>query len=440
MAKNSSNHLAIILIILVLQQTSAAADHGNYFVKTKVFRSPEIVLEPGLVSDKNYYDVDFPRGHIAIKSFNAELVDERENPVPLHETYLHHWVLDRYYAPKNSDHRSDHTIIRNSGICHNTLKQYFGIGAETRRTATDIPDPYGIQVGDPAGIPAGYEEGWMLNVHAIDIRGAEDKMGCAECRCNLYNVTVDGDGGALPSSYGGGLSCCRDDKRCKVKEGLHGEKRSLYLRYTVKYVDWDSSLIVPVKIYVLDITDDWTQARHNCVVEFDIETCDVGVEKNDCIDSKVVSVSLPSGGDVVYGVGHQHAGATGTALYGEGGREICSSKPRYGEGNEAGNEVGFIVGMSTCYPSPAGSVKISAGETLTFVSNYSSVHSHTGVMTLFYLLLADSSPKPPTLADKITTVPFFVWPIVLLGVGLLLVALLASKGKFGNAEGYEAIV
>lgn len=78
----------------------------------------------------------------------------------------------------------------------------------------------------------------------------------------------------------------------------------------------------------------------------------------------------------------------------QGGRVICSSNPTYGEGDEAGNEAGYVVGMSTCYPSPAQPVKISAGERLTLVSNYSSAESHAGVMGLVYLLLADSSPTP----------------------------------------------
>ena len=73
------------------------------------------------------------------------------------------------------------------------------------------------------------------------------------------------------------------------------------------------------------------------------------------------------------------------------GRVICSSIPSYGNGNEAGNETGYIVGMSTCYPRP-GSVKIVNGETLTLVSNYSSSKEHTGVMGLFYLLVAEQLP------------------------------------------------
>ncbi|XP_057767715.1 uncharacterized protein LOC130987996 [Salvia miltiorrhiza] len=428
MAAPAIAKLAIILVTILahhLHETSAAAN----VVKTEVFRSPEIVMEPGLVSNKNYYNIEFPRGHIGIKGLNAELVDERENPVALHEIYLHHWVIDRYYARGGDG--GDLSIVRNSGICGNGLPQYFGVGAETRRTATDIPHPYGIQVGDPATIPAGYVEGWALNVHAIDTRGAEDKMGCTECRCDLYG----GGGGD-----GGGLHCCPDGSRCRLQQGFHGGKRSIYLRYSVKYVEWDSSSILPLSIYILDVTDhvSTSTATHHCAIEYGVERCG---EKDGCVDSKSVSFSFPSGGDVIYGVGHQHAGGLGTTLYGQGGRTICSSKPTYGEGSEAGNEAGFIVGMSTCYPSPARPVRISAGETLTLVSNYSSVERHTGVMALFYLLLAESSPKPlPTLVSKFTTVPKFVWPISLLGVVLVIVAVVALKGKNGKSEGYEAMI
>jgi len=73
------------------------------------------------------------------------------------------------------------------------------------------------------------------------------------------------------------------------------------------------------------------------------------------------------------------------------GRVICSSVPSYGNGNEAGNEAGYIVGMSTCYPK-LGSVKIIDGETLTLESNYNNTKEHTGVMGLFYLLVAEQLP------------------------------------------------
>lgn len=159
MAANSKlRKLATILTILLVKQQLQTSANANA-VKTKVFLSPEMVSEGGFVSNKNYFNIGFPRGHIGVKSVNAELVDERGYPVPLHEAYLHHWVIQRYLAPKNTagipKNRGNVSIIRNSGICDAAVTQYFGLGAETRKTATDIPDPYGIQVGDPVGIPAG---------------------------------------------------------------------------------------------------------------------------------------------------------------------------------------------------------------------------------------------------------------------------------------------
>ncbi|XP_073296772.1 uncharacterized protein [Primulina huaijiensis] len=454
-------YLAILLLVAIVP-CSQANQRSEDGLKTEVFSSPEFVLEPGLVSNKYYYNIDFSRGHIAIKNFNGEVVDENGKSIPLHETYLHHWVVLRYYQRKGVDipniHgdlgflRSKHIIVKNSGVCDSGLSQYFGLGSETRRTTTDVPDPYGIEIGNPDDIPNGYEERWMLNVHAIDTRGAEDKLGCTECRCDLYNVTVDEYGYVLPRTYGGGLRCCYDDARCRVKEGFQAEKRSLRLRYTVKYVEWDPS-ILPVQIYIFDVTDIWTKsdesrgvrARHHCLIEYDVESCTVAEANDGCTHSKILTINFPTGGEVVYGVGHQHAGGIGTTLYGEGGRVICSSNPTYGNGVEPGNEEGYIVGMSTCYPSP-GSVKISAGETLTLVSNYSSSQRHTGVMGLFYILTVDSSANSnavvhaPVDVHKATAISEYSWAITLLGVALVAVVIFVVFRRSGREEGYEAIL
>lgn len=391
-----TNFLLVIPFLLFDVQISQARTGG---VRTKVFLSSRIDLEPGLVSNKLYYGMKFPRGHIAIKSLDGELVDAKGKPVPLHDVYLHHWIIVRYYQRKGVDlnkHQSDLGFlqsnmipVKNSGICESGLVQYFGLGSETRKTRTYIPDPYGIEVGDPAGVPEGFEEKWLLNVHAIDTRGTQDRVGCFECRCDLYNRTV--------ASYGGGLRCCVDGSRCRLKDGFSDVKRSIYLKYTIRYLHWNAA-IRPVNVYIFDITavlnqGDEAQARHPCQVEYDVEACSIGAAKNrTCIDTRTLSIALPEDGDVIYGVGHIHAGGINTTLYGEGGKEICSSYPLYGTGQEAGNEAGYIVGMSTCYPSP-GSIKILPGEKLTFVSNYNNTKGHTGVMGLFYLLVANSSVK-----------------------------------------------
>ncbi|XVF49490.1 hypothetical protein PTKIN_Ptkin04bG0017300 [Pterospermum kingtungense] len=129
-------------------------------------------------------------------------------------------------------------------------------------------------------------------------------------------------------------------------------------------------------------------------VEYEVESCgDSGLAKDRCVDTKRISLDMPFGGYIIYGVAHQHRAGLGFALYREDGQHLCSSLPIYGEGEEAGNEAGYVVGMSTCYPQP-GTIKISEGETLVIESNYSSISLHTGVMALFHLFLADQLPNP----------------------------------------------
>ncbi|KAJ1420895.1 Stress up-regulated Nod 19 [Sesbania bispinosa] len=393
---------AILLLLVSLSSMpylSTAFGKTKNNVKSAVFLSPKIELGPGYVSNKIYYDVEFPRGHIALKSFNAELIDEAGNSVPLQETYLHHWVVVRYHQPKNVSHKSQSGIIvvRNNGFCQGeVLGQYFGIGSETRGTTTYIPDPFGIEVGNPTEIPYGYEEKWLINVHAIDTRGVEDRMGCTECKCDLYNVTKDENGKPLSPDYRGGLECCPDNIRCRLKKGFQGPKRSLYLKYTVMWVDWDN-FVVSAKIYIFDVTDTLNKSKgmspkHNCKVEYDVEPCSKGHMKgNDCVDVKKTSLPMQTGGYVIYGVGHQHAGAIASTLYGQDGRVICTSIPKYGNGTEAGNEKGYVVGMSTCYPQP-GSVKILDGENITLEISYNNSEMHTGVMGIFYFLVAEHLP------------------------------------------------
>jgi hypothetical protein len=76
------------------------------------------------------------------------------------------------------------------------------------------------------------------------------------------------------------------------------------------------------------------------------------------------------------------------------GRLLCWSTPTYGTGHEAGNEEGYVVGMSACYPEP-GAVRVRDGEALTMVSNYTGERQRTGVMGHFYLLVADEREEPP---------------------------------------------
>ncbi|OAY78641.1 hypothetical protein ACMD2_07203 [Ananas comosus] len=433
---------------------SQASKIGPPLLKSATFLSPPFFLRPGSVSNKFYFDIPFPKGHIALKSFNAEVVDENGVPVPLHETYLHHWVLERYYGRREYGDLdlSKIILVRNSGICNHTLGQYYGLGSETRRTSTWVPDPYGIEVGKPEEIPLGYEERWLLNIHAIDTRGVEDRLGCTECKCSLYNVTKDEYGHPIADNYIGGLYCCYDETQCRVKEGVEGVTRKLFLKYTVMWVDWDVS-VAPVKIYIFDVTDTGEATsdprRSSCKVEYEVPACSLEDKANgECVHTKTaVRLVMPRGGHIVYGVSHQHSGGLGSALYGEDGRLLCTSNPTYGEGEEAGNEANYIIGMSTCYPKP-GSVKVSDGEALTFVSNYSSTQLHTGVMGLFYILVAEMLPPPPPKIPIFLTFPaswgFEVskstWALLLAAAALALIIGISYYRKRDTSAGYQSLV
>lgn len=398
--------LALTIICMGTVQSRTLINHrlsDGKTVKSAVFKSPAFILGPGEVQNKYYHGINFPRGHIALKGFDAEVVDEKGDSVPLNEVYLHHWLVERFYhkSPLTGEQKKmqnkrfsgeEFLPASNDGVCKN-LRQYFGLGSETRHTSTFIPGPYGIVVGDPKTIPEGYQESWLLNVHAIDTRGAENRLGCTECRCDLYNVTRDEFGYPLMDNYVGGLFCCYDETQCQLKKGFQAEKRTLYLKYTVYWVDWDET-IVPARVYILDATDTGDNIRHpgdyftRCQIEYRVPSCTDGTAINECIHTKEAEVVLPRGGYVIYAVAHQHTGGIGAVLYGQDGREICSSIPIYGQGNEAGNEKGYIVGMSTCYPEP-GSVKVYSGEKLKFKSLYTKDEGHTGVMGLSYIILAD---------------------------------------------------
>uniref|UniRef100_A0A0A0K2U1 Stress up-regulated Nod 19 protein n=1 Tax=Cucumis sativus TaxID=3659 RepID=A0A0A0K2U1_CUCSA len=409
---------SIGIMIPYLEGVVINKKNDHQVIKTKTYMTPFFTLKPGHVVERFFYNTNFPEGHIAIKSFDVEVVDEEDNPIPLFETYLHHWGITRYYQHKDSKDPNINTsftqlqepnfiIAGNSGVCQkHALPHFFGTGAESRKTSSFLPHPYGIEVGNEKEVPLGYEEKWVLNIHAIDTRGVEDRIGCIECKRHLYNVTKDGLGMALEDDYIGGLRCCYDQTQCKVKKGYENklgddQQRNLYVRYTVKWVDWDDDLVIPLKVYIFDITDTWkplmdstgAPQQHNCLVEYNVGgTCSTNKVGDECNATKMVRLLSPSSGYIIYGMAHLHVGGLGSVLYGQDGRELCSSSPIYGNGSEIGNEKGYVVGMSTCYPKP-GSVKLNNKEMLTLISKYHPSQTHIGVMGLFHIMVAQKLPN-----------------------------------------------
>eukprot|EP00271_Cylindrocystis_brebissonii_P021984 TRINITY_DN8201_c1_g3_i1.p1 TRINITY_DN8201_c1_g3~~TRINITY_DN8201_c1_g3_i1.p1 ORF type:complete len:513 (-),score=80.32 TRINITY_DN8201_c1_g3_i1:498-2036(-) len=400
--------LAITTFVLCSVSTSVLADD----IVTKTFLSPPFELAPGEVHKKFYGPLPLPEGHIAIRSFTAELVDADGASIPLSELYLHHWIAVPVLVPDTKTSANDVSenggvveedkpawitatdgsasfsssslaahvngeLLRNDGDCNFAAPQLFGVGAETRRTQPEFPAPYAMEIGNPKAVPEGKKSVFFSQIHAIDTRGAVNAKACIECRCDIFNATMTEKGEPLPKDYIGGLRCCYEGVNCRVKDGYKGEKRTIYLRYTVKYKPFDAC-VVPVRIFFLDVTD--------CEVEYNVPGCDSEGSLAGCVDTRSKSYVFPYSGRVVYAAGHQHVGATGITLEGDKSGLLCDSTPIYGRGTAAGDEAGYVTGMGTC--SSSSGLTVAKGETLTLTSTYSRLGGHTGVMGLFYVAIA----------------------------------------------------
>ncbi|KAF5731013.1 hypothetical protein HS088_TW19G00616 [Tripterygium wilfordii] len=464
-----------ILLVLVFSTAhseilSESIEKNN--IRKGVYLSPKMEMEPGDVAFYYFYNIDFPRNHIALKSFNAEVVDDFGNSIPLYEVYLHHTYILSYYQRKGSyipdvlqteilPSEPDFLYKRNDGVCPNsTLGQFIALSSEFRGTPTNIPDPYGVELNNPAEVPDGYEQKWFLNVHIIDTRGAVDKVGCGECRCNLYNVTNDQFGQPLSPDYYGGLKCCYAHTRCKVKEGFEAPRRVVRMKYTVTWKDWDTS-IVPARLYLLDITDNMKMVRdsngvahpeHDCQIEYILEPC----EKKEstygiCIDTKRSRIVLPKGGYLISAVTHLHIGAISQTLYGEDGRVLCQTIPIYGDGDSAGNEAGYVVGTTPCYPEP-GSVVIKEGEFITHEMVYNGARRLSGTMGLFTIIVADevaeleSGPRYLALMNNLvisagsrTVIGLLGMVAALLAVAVAVLVSVVYRMKKASGDGYQSL-
>jgi len=304
-------------------------------VFTKTFFSPSFSLLPGQIL-KHPINLTFPEGEIAITAFTADLVfddgSESGNPVPLTQTYLHHWTVQQ-------------EVNHNAGFCdyearyggYLKLSYLFGVGSESRNTPIKFDSPYGLVVND--------SDQWWVDLHAIDLRDTVDPLGCRECLC--------AETGVVPRSKGyiGGLTCCKDGTRCRTKssaaaDDAPGKAVSYRLRYNISWRE-DIKSVAPVSIFVMDVTGDWSHKdKHACMIEYDVPRANVtGIE----VYVRNASFYFPYDGRVVHAVAHLHSGATHAIVRrASTGEIVCRSDAVYGNGTEAGNEKGYVVGITQC--------------------------------------------------------------------------------------------
>merc|ERR1712157_401034 len=143
-------------------------------------------------------------------------------------------------------------------------------------------------------------------------------------------------------------------------------------------------------------------------IEFDVPLCTPGTAPEDCIFEMAstqffdLQANYHSSATehekeedpnelvgLVYAVGHLHVGGLSLDLYNdETGELICHSDPTYGTGEEAGNELDYLVGMSDCVFDPPLYMKRS--HLLRTVSRYNSTINHRGVMALWLMEVTDA--------------------------------------------------
>lgn len=279
----------------------------------------------------------FPTGKYAITDFRAEVVNGKNESVPLDKIYNHHWIIFDGHG--------------NAGP-YPSLNFVFGVGAESRNTPVSFPSPY-------AFVTRGTER-WNANIHLLNTIDVPNVKDCIECRC------PDGTGR---------IKCCPDGFVCPTNDVKMSDPEPFYLRYEVTWEEIKPTTI-PVAITILDVAKG--------AIEYDTYPGEGGQPPRGTPLN--VSYVVPEDRDVVWGVGHQHNGAIRIDLS-VNGKIVCSSLPREGTGHEAGNEEGYVVAISECdfHDAP---MRVHKGDLIEVVSYYRTDMPYRGVMGLFTLATA----------------------------------------------------
>ncbi|CCI40599.1 unnamed protein product [Albugo candida] len=381
--------------------------------------SPSIELKMGEVANR-FEKVPIPKGPIAIYQFKAEVVELMQNngkqetrPVPVSEAYLHHYVIGSAYAFRTNKNESKGAKVSGKGF-------RFGAGTESRETPQNYPFPY-------ASVTLPDEDEWIVNVHVINTRNmsAFRAHQCLECPCTSEDTIRNGhiNGMIFPNhtcnaqlmeernaacsinTYSGGLRCCEDGEFCLERKQLAEMdtahvKSVFYLRYTILYGEVISGTRPVLRATCCDATGD-LEIKGN--IEYNIPVCDPEFHPG-CVHSLSTRQHIDTSHnkessqknetyadrklEIVSMIGHQHRGGMGIFVYDDqSGELLCSSIPHYGHGNEANDELGYVVSMSTCEFNPP--IRRLASDVLRIVALYNNTKAHTGAMSLVFVGMSE---------------------------------------------------
>lgn len=434
----------ILPVLLLLSSLIVRGNSNPNEIQTHVAYTRPIPLAPGGVSNA-FHRLPMPKGPIAVSRFEADIVERDPDtgemiPVLLSDAYLHHHVVGSGGASKNKwTPMKPQNFSRAVG---------FGAGTESRGTPQAFVFPY-------AFVTVEGEEFWIANVHIINTRSLAPELAhrCLECPCTaenrhgmdaswsslaknsnttsrIINPQCNAELQAVENSacfhetYHGGLRCCENGVSCLAQDEVAEHPMTMstyYLRYRFEYVTLSSVSSPTIKpISVASCCDATGDLEHHGAVEYDLPLCNPELHPGcvytlstrqtiDALSGQSVYSVLDGPGaanadsgtgewiELVFAVGHQHRSGMGIHLYNDTTDElICSSIPTYGNGTGIGNERGYITAMSTCTFDPP--LIMRRNTVVKIVSNYDNTLAHTGVMSLFYLAIAEINAPAAALA------------------------------------------
>ncbi|CAK9098020.1 Uncharacterized protein SCF082_LOCUS45962 [Durusdinium trenchii] len=243
--------------------------------------------------------------------------------------------------------------LADEGLAQEDLSQMpLWLGIETR-TAERHEKPY-----DPED-----SQSRSFASHAFWGRRPRALIGRAAARCaDGSQQLIDEKNTACSfATYEGGYRCC--EHGVFLTEGPHpaGPLQQIEAKFTFEFYEPDAPEVKTARPTMQPSCCDATggylsNSSYFANLEYDIPQCSPGTPPEQCehVISSVEYFDVPSSNssdpneefELVHAWGHQHVGGNGLELYKDStGELLCRSHPKYGTGEQAGDEKGFVVGF-----------------------------------------------------------------------------------------------
>jgi hypothetical protein len=422
------------LIVILAWAASVSAVHAG--LRSFVAYSNPVSLRPGEVNNHapapvtlpNDIQEQFANKTMAIKGYDVDIVSIDpstgvETSLPLTEFYNHHYIMsmgtteavakfvshaNQAWGPSCIGGEHMQHLMDEVGLPGSFGAGIFGggSGAEFRHTNYTLPSPFATMVWNP--------QSFALLLHFINTKGSTVDDRRFECPCfptsnkiDIQNGTINGraphprfkcseelkrqgNPACSLANYTGGLRCCEHGVWVVPTPDRALPFDTMYAKITFHYY----AGVEPRDTHTTSCCD-----ASGGNIEYDVLPCAPGTSADQCIHTATHVAPLDffemHGDDpseevqLVHTVGHQHTGGLGMELRLESTDELlCHSLPRYGTGRAAGDESGFLVGISGCSwgaPPLRAPPRLKRGDLIRTIARYNAtVHRH-GVMSLWLM-------------------------------------------------------